>query len=176
MNPLKSWNLKKCLDLGVWSLEITFGPLGPKDISSHKSRILLPIFTTSFSQEPWDKSNKIMKSQKMSWPWAVGPKNYIWATWAQKIYPSISPEPWLQFLQTGPYFLKNHVMNPINSWNLKKYLDLEIRGLEITFGLVGPICQNLGVTTYTLVNYSNFKSKFLFLKYMIILELGKCQI
>ena len=30
MNPIKSWNLKKCLDLGGWGLETTFGPLGPK--------------------------------------------------------------------------------------------------------------------------------------------------
>ena len=29
-------------------------------------------------------------------------------------------------------------------------------------GHVGAFCQNLGITTYTLENYSNFKNKFLF--------------
>ena len=54
-----------------------------------------------------------MKSQKIFWPWALGPKNYIWASWAQKTYPAKSPEPWLQFSQTRPHFLKNQEMNPI---------------------------------------------------------------
>ena len=36
---------------------------------------------------------------------------YIWPNWwAQKT--STSPEPCLQFLQTRPHFLKNHVENP----------------------------------------------------------------
>ena len=56
-----------------------------------------------------------MKSQKVSWPWGLGPRKYIWPTRAQKMYPEISPEPWLQFLQTGPHFLKNHDMDPIKS-------------------------------------------------------------
>ena len=29
-------------------------------------------------------------------------------------------------------------------------------------GHVGIFCQNLGITAYTLENYSNFKNKFLF--------------
>ena len=151
MNPIKLWNLKKYLDLRVWSLETTFGPLGPKrcikpyvqnnsynfhkqdlifsrvmrwiqqnheisknvltlgfrtqklhlghlgpeNVLNHKSRTLAAIFTniTSFSQESWDESNKIMKSQKISWPWGLGPRNYIWATWAWKMYQTICPEP-----------------------------------------------------------------------------------
>ena len=48
-----------------------------------------------------------MKSYKISWPWGVGPRNYIWATWAKKTYPVINPEPLLQFSQTGPQFIKN---------------------------------------------------------------------
>ena len=49
------------------------------------------------------------------------------------MYPTISP-PWLQFSQTRPNFFKNHEMNPINLWNLKKFINLEARGLENTFG------------------------------------------
>ena len=30
-----------------------------------------------------------------------------------RTYPAISPEPWLQFSQIGPHFLKNHERNPI---------------------------------------------------------------
>ena len=50
-----------------------------KDLSNHMSRTLAEIFTnrTSFSQESWGESNKIMKSQKISWPWGLGPKNYV---------------------------------------------------------------------------------------------------
>ena len=29
---------------------------------------------------------KIMKSQQISGPCGLGPRNYIWATWAQKTY------------------------------------------------------------------------------------------
>ena len=54
-----------------------------------------------------------MKSQKMSLAWGMGPRNYIWVTWAQKTYPAISSEPWLQFSQRGPHFLKNHEINPV---------------------------------------------------------------
>ena len=104
------------IDFGVWGLENTFGPPGPKDVSSNKSRTLASTFTnrTSFSQESWDESNKIIKSQKNYWPWGLWPRKHIWATWAQEIYPAISLEPWIQFSQTGPHFLKNHEMNPIN--------------------------------------------------------------
>ena len=107
--------------------------LGPKNYiwatavhktSSHKSRTLAPIFTnkTSFSQESWEKSIKIMKSLKIYWLWCLGPRNYIWVTWAQKTYPTISPEPWLQYSQTRPHFFKNHKMNPINFEMSKKLL------------------------------------------------------
>ena len=27
-----------------------------------------------------------MKSQKIYWPWALGPRNYIWVNWTQKTY------------------------------------------------------------------------------------------
>ena len=43
-------------------------------------------------------------------------------------------------------------------------------------GYVGLFCQNLGITTYTLENYSNFKSKFSFNSgsiFEIILELAE---
>ena len=98
------------------------GQLGPAEVSSHKSRTLVSIFKngTSFSQESWDESNKMMKPQKIYWPWGLGLRNYIWVTWAQKTYPTISPEPWLQFLQTGPHFLKNCEMNPVKPWTLQK--------------------------------------------------------
>ena len=123
MNPIKSWNLKKLMDLGAWGLKTTFGALGPEDISSYKSRTLAPIFTnkTSLSQESWEKSIKIMKHQKNYWRWWLGSKNYIWATWAQKTYPTISPEPWLQYSQTRPHFSKNHKMNLINFEMSKNY-------------------------------------------------------
>ena len=95
INSIKSWNLKKCLDLGpknyiwpTWAQKmylaispepwLQFSQTGPRFLKNHKIN-----------------HNKIMKSQKMSWPWGLGPKNYIWATWAQKTYPAISPEPWL---------------------------------------------------------------------------------
>ena len=57
----------------------------------------------------------------------MGHRNYIWATWAHKMYPATSPESWLQFSQTRhkkspepwlefsqmrPHFLKNNEMNP----------------------------------------------------------------
>ena len=47
--------------------------------------------------------SKIMKSQKIDGSWGLGPKNYIWATWAGKTYPATSAEPWLQFSQTRPH-------------------------------------------------------------------------
>ena len=99
-----------------------------KNLSNHMSRTLATIFTNraSFSQELWDEFSKIMKSQKISWPCGLGPRNYIWAIWAQKTY------------QICPHSLKNHEMNPIKSWNLKKYLDLRVWGLETTFGPLGP--------------------------------------
>ena len=44
----------KAVKLGVWSLKPSLGNLGPKDVSSHKSGTLAPIFarrTTSFSPQ-----------------------------------------------------------------------------------------------------------------------------
>ena len=78
-----------------------------------------------------------MKSQKMSWPWELGLRNHIWATWVQKTYQAKSRKPWFQFSQTGLHFLTNHKMNPMKLWNLKKYLDLEVWGLETTFVPLG---------------------------------------
>ena len=79
-----------------------------------------------------------MKSQKISWTWVLGPRNYIWVTLAQKTCPAISSEPWLQFLHTGPRFLKNNEINPIKLWNLKKCLHLVAWALKLHLGYLGP--------------------------------------
>ena len=120
-------------------LRLHLSHLSTQDVSSHKFRTRAPIFTSraSFSQEAWDDFKKIIKSGKMSWPWDLGPRDYIWATWAQKTYPAISLEPWLQFSQARPHFFKDHKMNPIKSWNLKKCIDLVTQGLETKFGPLG---------------------------------------
>ena len=91
MNQIKLWNLQECLDLGAWGLETTLDQLGPEDVSIHRSRILAPIITnkTSLSQERWDETNKTIKSQKMSWPWGLKPRNCIWSTWDQKTYEAV---------------------------------------------------------------------------------------
>ena len=47
-------------------------------------------------------------------PQQCHPKS-IKTTLSQKMYLAISLEPWLQFLQTGPSFLKNNKINPVNS-------------------------------------------------------------
>ena len=39
---------------------------------------------------------------------SLGPRNNIWANWAQKTYQAITPEPYHQFSQTGPHFIQNH--------------------------------------------------------------------
>ena len=44
----------------------------------------------------------------------------------------------------------------------KLHLDFSEEGKEMFAGPVGVFCQNLGITTYTLEKYSNFKNKFLF--------------
>ena len=54
-----------------------------------------------------------MKSQKTYWPWGPLLGNYIWTNWDQKTYQAITPEPLLQFSQTGPDFFWNYKMNPI---------------------------------------------------------------
>ena len=40
----------------------------------------------------------------------MGLRNYIWATWAEKMYPAVSPKLWPQFSQVRRHFLKNHEM------------------------------------------------------------------
>ena len=135
MNPVNSWNLKKFLDLGVWGLEI-FEPFRPRrcikpwvqNPSSHFDKASMNL----------DESSRIIKSQKISWPWGLGLRNYIWATWTQKMYPTISTGTQLYFWQTGPHFFQNYNMNPIKFWNLKKFLNLGFWGLETTFGPLEP--------------------------------------
>ena len=73
-----------------------------------------------------------MKSQKIDGSWGLGPKNHM--SWAHKTYPAASPEPWLQFSQTRPHFLKNHEKNPLKLCNLKKFIDFGAWGLGTTFG------------------------------------------
>ena len=72
---------------GAWELHLS--QLGPQNLSSHKSRTLVPILTsrTSFSQELWEQSNKIMKSQKKkkNWLWGLGPRSYIWVNWSTRL-------------------------------------------------------------------------------------------
>ena len=80
----ESWNESKknheisknflTLMSGAWKIHLD--QLGPEDESSHKSRTLAPLFTNSisFSQESWDESNKVMKSQNISWSWGLGPR------------------------------------------------------------------------------------------------------
>ena len=133
---MKNFQIPKLWHLGPGAKKLVQGNLGlkpfAKDLLSHKMRTLGSVFKKriTFSQELQDTPSSIMKSQKIFWPWALGPKNYIWASWAQKTYPAKSPEPWLQFSQTRPHFLKNHEMNPIKLWNLKKFIDLEVWGLQ----------------------------------------------
>ena len=49
-----------------------------------------------------------MKSQKIVSLWGLGPRNYIWGTWDQKMYQAIAPEPKQQFSHTGAHFIQNH--------------------------------------------------------------------
>ena len=81
----------KALTFEVWGLKTSLWQFGPKFLCNGlikplEMRTLASIFKnrTSFSQESWDESNKIMRSQKIYWPWGLGPKNYIWANWARK--------------------------------------------------------------------------------------------
>ena len=82
-------------------------------------------------------SSKIVKSQKITWHWGLGYRNYIWATWAQEIYWAISSECQLQFPWTRPHFLKSYNMNPVKWWNVKKKFDLGVWGLETAFRPLG---------------------------------------
>ena len=63
------------------------------------------------------------------------------------------PRTQLQFSQTGPHFLKDHEMNPRKLWNLKKYIDLRVWGLETTFG---PLGSKRHIKPYVQNNSYNF--------------------
>ena len=93
-----------------------------------------PLFLKNHEMNPVKSWNM----KKNSWPCGLGPRNYIWATWVQKMYSAISPEPWLQFSQTGLHFLQNHNMNPMKLWNFKKFHELGVWGLKTSSGHVGP--------------------------------------
>ena len=86
---------KKILPLGSGAYKLHLGHLGPKDVTSHKSRTLIPLFTnrTSFSPESYNQSNKIMKSQKISSHWGLESLNYLWTTRAQKSSQALSLKP-----------------------------------------------------------------------------------
>ena len=82
----------KALTFEVWGLKTSLWQFGPKFLCNGlikplEMRTLASIFKnrTSFSQESWDESNKIMRSQKNYRPLDLVPKNYIWANWARKI-------------------------------------------------------------------------------------------
>ena len=87
---------------------------------------LSPIFTcrTSFYPESSVAFNKIMKSQKLLSLWGLGPRNYIWVTWSQKMYQAITPELYHQFSHTGSHFIQNQVA--FNKINLRKFLHIEV--------------------------------------------------
>ena len=96
---------------------------------------------TSFSPESKDESDKIMKSYIIPWPWSLGPRNYIWVTWAQKTYQAISQEPYLlrsNFPIQNLIFFHNNKLNQIKWSNLKKYLGLGVWELKTRFGPLGP--------------------------------------
>ena len=70
----KSWDefnkimkRKKFIDVGVWGLDTAPRPLWPRRLPSHQSGTLASIFKikTSFSQESWDESNKILNLKKI---------------------------------------------------------------------------------------------------------------
>ena len=114
---------------------------------AYSSSVLVIIFSTiasivtnkaSFSQESWDESSKMMKSPKKNLPWGLGCKNYIWTSWAEKTYPIISPEPWLEFLRTETHFLKNHEINPMKLCNLKNVLPLWAGIWKLHLGQLSP--------------------------------------
>ena len=68
-----------------------------------------------------------MKSKKFR-------RNYIWASWTQKTYLVICPEPLSQFSQTRSHFFQNHKMNPIKLLSFEKYLDLGFWDLKTSLG------------------------------------------
>ena len=83
-----------------------------------------------------------MRSQKICWPWGLGPGNCIWATRAQETYQAISLEPYLRFSQKDSFFLQNYKINLIKLLNLRSFLDLGVWGLErnyIHLGNLSPV-------------------------------------
>ena len=67
---------------------------------------------------------------------------------------------------------KNYLQNNPNDFE-KLHRDFSEEGTEeVSAGHVGVFCQNLGITVYTLENYSNFKNKFLFNNNGSILEIN----
>ena len=56
--------------------------------------------------------------------WGLGSKNQFWASWAQKTYQAISPEPWIQFSQTRLHFMQNVKPNKMFYVNIRIYLQL----------------------------------------------------
>ena len=106
-----------------------------KDISSCKSRTIAPIFTykTSFYPESKVVFIKIKKSRKILSVWGLGLRNYIWTTWAQKTYLAITPEPYHQFLHTRPHFIQNQKLLSLKLWNLEKFCQFGVWGLETAF-------------------------------------------
>ena len=126
MQNFMELDMKKILDpqgltSGVQGQKTNLGQFGPKYFGEEFIKPYVQNPSCNFHKQDIIFSrinkimNKIMKIQKISCPWGLGPRNYIWATWDQKTYQAISPEPQLQFSQTGPHFLRNHEMNPIKS-------------------------------------------------------------
>ena len=68
-----------------------------------------------------------MKSQKIDGSWGLGLKTTFGPLGPTR-HPAASAEPWLQFSQTRPHFLKNHEKNPL------KFIDFGAWGLGTTFG------------------------------------------
>ena len=88
--------------------------LGPKDVSSHKSQTLSPIFTnrSSFPQELYDKSTKIMKFQKFSGLGVWDLETKFGPLGPTRCYLAISLEPYLQFSQM---FILSRIISSIQS-------------------------------------------------------------
>ena len=86
----------------LWDLKTSLGWFDePKSLGKRLTKPLVENPSSNigphFFPELWDEFNKIIKSQKKIWSWDLGPRNHILATWAQKMYLAINPEPWLQF-------------------------------------------------------------------------------
>ena len=71
---MKKFTDLKTLTFGVWGLKTSLGQFGPNTFGRGpikplvKTRTQAPFFTnrTSFFQESWGESNKIIKSKKLS--------------------------------------------------------------------------------------------------------------